>query len=484
MRRTKLLRTSTKHLRLSTWTLCVLSSLAAQACREDQPATDDGADSGTTEASATGGVDSTGTETDAVLDETGTEATPTFWDDVAPILYERCVGCHREGGIGPMRLDDYESASAWAPVSVNAMQDRTMPPWLVTDDGSCGEFQHSKWMPPDEIDRIAAWLAAGTPEGQPRDDLSLPEPEQLTGVTEIGTPNFVPEIQGGDLAEFDEYRCFLVDPMLEGDRFLTGYDVLPGNEAIVHHVLVMPVDPDLPVGGGMTNADVMQALDDESPTRDGWPCFGEAGDGVEVSGIPVVWAPGQGIVRFPEGTGLRVRQGEQLVIQMHYNLANPTTIGMSDQSTVALRLEEEVEREGFMILPDPFLGSIFEGDPIELPPGEPSVEFTWEMPVGEMLGWFGLPGVDLYGVFPHMHEYGRSIDMHIDGPSGSECAAEVRNWDFHWQLQYFFQQPRALQPDEVLRVTCDFDTVGADEPVLPGWGTHNEMCLMGLYLVP
>src|SRR5690606_2521044 len=195
---------------------------------------------------------------------------------------------------------------------------------------------------------------------------------------------------------------------LPDDRFLTGYSVQPGNDAIVHHVLVMPVDPDLEVGDGMTNADVMRALDDESPMRDGWPCFGAAGEGVEESGIPVVWAPGQGIVDFPEGTGLRVTANEQLVVQVHYNLANPANIGMSDQSTVQLRLEEEVEREGFMILPDPFLESIFEGDPIELPPGEPSVEYTWELPVGDLLAWIGLPQVDLYGVMPHMHERGQS----------------------------------------------------------------------------
>ena len=33
------------------------------------------------------------------------EEGPTFWGDVAPIYYERCVECHREGGIAPFRLD-------------------------------------------------------------------------------------------------------------------------------------------------------------------------------------------------------------------------------------------------------------------------------------------------------------------------------------------------------------------------------------------
>jgi hypothetical protein len=31
-------------------------------------------------------------------------------------------------------------------------------------------------------------------------------------------------------------------------------------------------------------------------------------------------------------------------------------------------------------------------------------------------------------------------------------------------------------------VTCDYDTASAQAPVLPGWGTGNEMCLTTLFL--
>lgn len=475
-------------LRLTTWGLCLATGLLPPGCGDDtSPPNDDAA---ATEGASTGDT-GTGTDSDdpteGTADETGTTgdaAAVTFWDDVAPVLYERCVSCHREGGIGPFSLTTFAEAEPWAVAVAAATEARTMPPWLVTDDGTCGDFRHSRWMPDEEIELIARWIEDGTEEGTPRDDLQIPSSPGIASPTVIETPDFVPEIQGGALAEFDEYRCFLVDPQLPADRFLTAYDVVPGNEAIVHHVLVMPVDPTLPVGGGQTNADVMAALDAESPDRDGWPCFGEAGEGVENSGIPVVWAPGQGVVGFPEGTGLRIQQHEVLVVQVHYNLADPATIGQSDQSAVHLQLSEEVDREGFMILPDPFLESIFGGEPIELPPGEPSVEYTWEMPVADLLAWTGLPSLDLYGVFPHMHEYGQAMHFEIDGPAGPECAAEVPRWDFAWQLQYFYEEPRTLTDADVLRVTCDFDTVGATEPVVPGWGTHNEMCLMGMFLVP
>ncbi len=454
--------------------------LTTTACREDPV----GDDSAATDDTTTG--DTTTGDSGAVLDDTtSSPASVTFWQDVAPVLYEHCVACHQAGGAAPFPLDTYQDASDWSMAIAASVQDRRMPPWLVVDDGSCGDFRDSHWLDQDTVDLIAAWVDEGAAEGEPRDDLTVPGSPGLVGeTTDISTPLFVPEIQGGELAEFDEYRCFLIDPQLPADRFLTAYDVVAGNDAIVHHVLVMPVDPNLEVEGGLTNAEVMQALDDESPEREGWPCFGEAGDGVETNGIPVVWAPGQGVVRYPEGTGLRISESDQLVMQVHYNLANAENIGMSDQTMVQLQLAEQVEREGFMLLPDPFLESIFEGDPIELPPGEPSVEYTWEIPIELLLFYLGLPSVDLYGVFPHMHEFGQAIHMEIDSPEGTDCAASVPRWDFNWQLLYFYEEHRTLTADDTVRVTCDFDTVGATEPVLPGWGTNNEMCLMGLYLVP
>jgi len=32
-------------------------------------------------------------------------------------------------------------------------------------------------------------------------------------------------------------------------------------------------------------------------------------------------------------------------------------------------------------------------------------------------------------------------------------------------------------------VTSVYDTSRETEPILPGWGTDNEMCLLGMYVV-
>ena len=63
----------------------------------------------------------------------------TYWKDVAPILGERCLGCHQAGGVAPFRLDSYAEARLRAPLMAVAVQARTMPPWLATGDGTCGD---------------------------------------------------------------------------------------------------------------------------------------------------------------------------------------------------------------------------------------------------------------------------------------------------------------------------------------------------------
>jgi hypothetical protein len=91
---------------------------------------------------------------------------------------------------------------------------------------------------------------------------------------------------------------------------------------------------------------------------------------------------------------------------------------------------------------------------------------------------------DLIAVMPHMHERGRNLEMRIGAQVGSElaCAAKTQRWDFHWQKFYFYKKPMRLTPESQIQVTCDFDTSRDGSPVLPGWGTQNEMCLTALML--
>src|ERR1700738_4473749 len=55
---------------------------------------------------------------------------PTFTKDVAPILYNRCLECHRPGEAAPMAFTSYAEVRPWAKAIKQAVLTRTMPPWL------------------------------------------------------------------------------------------------------------------------------------------------------------------------------------------------------------------------------------------------------------------------------------------------------------------------------------------------------------------
>ena len=46
-----------------------------------------------------------------------------------------------------------------------ALSLRTMPPFAVDNSGSCHTYKDARWLTDDELDLIAAWDAAGAPEG-------------------------------------------------------------------------------------------------------------------------------------------------------------------------------------------------------------------------------------------------------------------------------------------------------------------------------
>jgi mono/diheme cytochrome c family protein len=408
----------------------------------------------------------------------------TYWQDMAPLFADHCMQCHRAGGIAPFRLDDYAQAKSFSTLIAHVTRERSMPPWSATSDGSCGEFAGSLALSDDEIERIGAWAEAGAQEGT-RQAIDVPELPTLPDAREFTTPLFVPKVQGGELAAHDEYRCFELDPPSEPLSFITGYEVIPGSPEIVHHVVVLLVDADaaaeVPEHPTRTNREQMRVLDDESPDREGWPCFGQAGDGLTVDASPVVWAPGQGVVRYPNQSGVPLRASHRVIAQVHYNLADSRDIGKSDQTRIRLRIEHDVKSVGIFVVQDSLLDTLFDGDPVTLPAGQTSTLYNWSATAKE-LGMGSIPEAQLYGVMPHMHQLGHTYQLTVTQPGEPEqCAADVQRWDFHWQRMYFYAEPIAITPDTKLSVSCDFDTSGVSMPVKPGWGTNNEMCLATLY---
>src|SRR5262249_49564739 len=148
---------------------------------------------------------------------------------------------------------------------------RTMPPWGVGTNGTCGTFANPLTLDQIDIDSFSGWIVDGLREGTPR---TIPPPSRpaLEAAIDFFTPTFAPAIQESTPAQLDEYRCFSLDAGVTDATFITGYDVHPGTPEIVRHVMAFVVDPDAPARPlGKTNAQIMEDLHAQSPDRDGWP---------------------------------------------------------------------------------------------------------------------------------------------------------------------------------------------------------------------
>jgi mono/diheme cytochrome c family protein len=110
---------------------------------------------------------------------------------VARILRDRCVACHREGEIAPFSLATYKEAAGWSEMIDEVVQGGRMPPWHASPE--FGRFSNDCRLSDDEKHTIAAWVAAGAPEGDPR---ALSEPARYVQGWRIPAPDLVISLPG------------------------------------------------------------------------------------------------------------------------------------------------------------------------------------------------------------------------------------------------------------------------------------------------
>lgn len=166
----------------------------------------------------------------------------TYTDDVAEIINNNCVVCHREGGIGPMSFETYEQVRPWAPLIQMRVANREMPPYAYDHGIGIQDLQGDWRLSQDEIDTVVAWVNNGSLYGD-QDTVvqppSMRDPDAWNFEGDFGTPDvIIPSVaidipaNGNDL-----WHKHLVPSGLTEDRCIRAVQVKPrGNaKAVVHH---------------------------------------------------------------------------------------------------------------------------------------------------------------------------------------------------------------------------------------------------------
>lgn len=164
------------------------------------------------------------------------QAQVTYSEHIAPIIYNNCTSCHRQGEIGPMSFTNYNEVVAWAGMIQYTTEIRYMPPWQP--DKTYSSFIGEKGLTDAEIQLIKDWVNAGVPQGDPA--LEPPLPVFPSG-SQLGTPDLVLEMSESYFIEgnnTDDYRVFVLPTGLTQDKEIAAVEFRPGNSRAVHHALM------------------------------------------------------------------------------------------------------------------------------------------------------------------------------------------------------------------------------------------------------
>jgi hypothetical protein len=429
------------------------------------------------------------------------EAAPSFGRDVAPILADKCAGCHQPGGIAPFSLEDAGSARSHAAAIAAAVESGRMPPWPPGEDSPDFVGQDGRTLTDEERKVMVEWARSGARvdgralEAPAAEPLRAADGERLV---ELELPQaYMPSGEG------DDYRCFLLDPRLHENAFVTSAAIVPGAPSVVHHVILFRALPD--------QVPEALALDAAAPGQ-GWPCFGGTGldvgvDSLDDAGWLAAWAPGGQPVRAPDGVGAPLAAGSRVVMQVHYNLLHGAE---PDRTAAALTFAaggSALEPSATMLVPGPVelpcaadeSGPLCERDAAIADLVRKRGREAAFLPAGLQVlcggSLFGSPAsgpvsscergfgrrTTIHAIAGHMHLLGRSIRLELL-PAGGEphVLLDIPRWDFHWQSSYAFAEPVVAEAGDRIRVTCRHDASlreGDPRYVVWGEGTTDEMCL-------
>ncbi len=341
--------------------------------------------------------------------DTTTSDSITYADQVSRILQSRCVSCHRPGEIGPMDLGNYEDASAWADMIVEVVDEGRMPPWHASE--TYGSFENDRRMPASEIETIKSWARSGSIRG---DESKEPAPMKFVQGWQLerepdliipmrDKPYKVPE--RGEV----QYQYFVADPHLTEDAWINGMEIVPGNRAVVHHILVF--------------------VREKGSSKRG--LNGERG-------FLAGYVPGTRVHPMPKGMAKRIPANSELVFQIHYT---PNGTAQDDLSKIgfwfvdAKTITHEVQTTSSL------------QTNFRIPPKDGNFK-TSAMQPDE------LPDCDLLSMSPHMHVRGKSFRYTAVYPDGKrEILLDVPKYDFNWQTEYRLSQKKKI-PNGT-RILCE-----------------------------
>ncbi len=385
-------------------------------------------------------------------------AQDTWSDNVAQIFYNNCTSCHNPNGIAPFSLITYKDVKPFSASIETAVFNNTMPPWIA--DSKYQKYAHERVLSFDEKVAITNWLKNGGPEGDASKTPPPPVYKTKGFISEKADLEIkLPVYSSKASATGDDYVCFSMPTGLTSTKKIRGFEVIPGNHAIVHHSLVY-IDPT-----GNYPTDTSAGV-----------CTGPT------TGLIGGYVPGSPPTVFPTNgsdfnLGFEITAGSNIVLAMHYPEGSYGKVDSTiirfwfyDDATPIRKLQTSslIENWQFVL------------------PANKETEVSGSRKIGNV-------DYSILSVFPHMHLLGKRIGSFAITPTQDTIPfVSIPHWNFEWQEFLFFEKMKKLPKGSTIYGEGRYDNTvnnlhnpsNPPKTVYPGLNTTDEMFLIYFHYLP
>ncbi|MCH2356448.1 MAG: redoxin domain-containing protein [Pseudomonadales bacterium] len=345
------------------------------------------------------------------------DRTPDYATEIAPLLQEKCVSCHVEGGIAPFAMNSHMMVQGWSPMMKEVVMTKRMPPAQV--DPAVNHFDNARYMDAGELQILIHWIDAGSPRGESEVDpltlITAPE-----SVWELGEPDYIVEVPTFTIPATGvlDYENITINLSLEEDVWIKSVQHLPGDRRVLHHLLsfIVPADYEERIVEG-ENDSYREFLEGYAPGKDG-------------------------AVTYPDNSGMFVPQGSAVQMSLHYTTFGKETVDNTLLGLYFAETEPEFQYSTYSLS--------HSGSNLVIPAGvsehKMSASHLFE------------DEIMLHGLRPHMHYRGKHMRFSVVYPDGSRAdIINVPDYNFAWQPTYRLSEPMLLPAGSRVIVEGAFD---------------------------
>lgn len=381
----------------------------------------------------------------------------TYNRDVAPIVNEKCVSCHREGGAAPFSLTTFKQVHRKRNTILKVTQSGYMPPWPA--DRNYSHFLGEKFLSQQEKDIIKDWVKGGAEEGVGK----APDLPVFSNLSRIGVPDTTIWFDSIyiDGANRDKFYIMTLPFELKENTFMRAMEFVPNRNNLVHHMnghLLNYRDEDkadIFSGWRMINIETDTAT--YRREFDSLKLWNDDGSLPERIHSAVNYLPGVEACIYPEGIGgFTVNRKAILVANdMHFG---PIPKGKWDHSHVNLFFSKTPPKRPIQ---ETMMGTngISKIIPPLVIPANTVTEHISALEVPQ--------DISVLTINPHMHLLGKSFKAYAIAPNKDTIRLiHIPRWDFRWQYFYTFPKMLKIPKGSVIYVEAQFDNT-IDNPNNP-----------------